>query len=120
MILLPPRTVVLESPYRGNEHHTIEQHRVYLDHCITDCRLRKEAAYASHFGLLGDDDDEIDREEGIRMGWAIGDLLDYVVVYSDLFVTPGMTRSIDHYKSIGKDIHWRKLDARLVKSILEM
>lgn len=119
-IILPFRRVVLESPWKATEAHSTEQHRIYLDHCLTDCRSRWEAPYSSHFGLQGDDDDELARMIGIRAGWQWGDMAEACVVYSDLSVTDGMKLSIDHYSSKGMAIEWRKLDTRLVRSILEM
>ena len=119
-IILPRRLVVLESPYKATESHSVEQHRVYLAHCLTDCRKRSEEPHASHYGLMGDDDDELQRQLGIRAGWQWGELAEYVVVYSDFGVSEGMKLSIDNYTKLGKRIEWRKLDAKLVKSILEM
>ena len=119
-IILPFRRVVLESPYRATETATVEQHRVYLDHCVTDAESRWEAVYASHWGLQGEDSDEMARQIGIRRGWEWGDLAAACVVYSDFGVTPGMSYSIDHYSSLGKPVEWRRLDPKLVKSILDM
>jgi len=119
-VILPFRRVVLESPWKATEAYSSEQHRVYLDHCLTDCRSRWEAPYASHFGLMGDDDDDLQRQLGIRAGWQWGELAEYVVVYSDFGVSEGMSLSIAHYEKMGKPVEWRKLDAKLVKSILEM
>ncbi len=119
-IILPFRRVVLESPYRATETTTVEQHRVYLSHCIRDSNSRWESPYASHWGLADDDDDEMARHLGIRAGWEWGDLAAACVVYSDFGVTPGMSLSIDHYSSLGKPVEWRKLDAKLIRSILEM
>lgn len=119
-VLLPFRRIVLESPWKATEAYSSEQHRVYLDHCLTDCRSRWEAPYCSHFGLMGDDDDELQRQIGIRAGWQWGELAEYVVAYTDFGVTEGMRLSIAHYEKLGKPIEWRKLPAPLVKSILEM
>jgi len=119
-LILPARKVVLESPFRSTETTTIEQNRCYLGHCLEDCRSRREIWYASHAGLTGEDDDELVRLIGIRDGWTIGETMEYCVVYSDLGVTPGMKMSIDHYSAKGMEIKWRRLDPKLVKSILEM
>ncbi len=120
MMFLPFRRVVVETPYRATSEHTSEQHRVYLSHCLADCRSRWEAPYASHWGLVDEDEDELARHVGIRAGWEWGDMAEACVVYSDFGVSPGMALSIDHYKEFCKSVEWRKLDARLVKSILEM
>ncbi len=119
-IILPFRRIVLESPWKATEAHSAEQHRVYLDHCLADCRGRWEAPYASHFGLMGDDDDELQRQLGIRAGWQWGELAEYVVAYGDLGISEGMAQSIAHYEKMGKPVEWRKLDAKLVRSILQM
>lgn len=119
-IILPFRRVVVETPYRATENHSVEQHRIYLDHCLKDCRSRWEAPYASHWGLIDDDEDELARHVGIRAGWAWGDDAEACVIYGDFGISQGMSYSIDHYSSLGKPIERRKLDERLVKSILEM
>lgn len=119
-IILPARLIVLESPYKATQAHTVEQHRCYLSHCISDCEARSEVPYASHYGLMGDDDDELRRQVCIRRGWQWGDKAEYVVVYGDFGVTEGMSLSIAHYEKMGKAVEWRKLDAKLVRSILEM
>jgi hypothetical protein len=119
-VVLPFRKVVVESPYRATEVHTTEQHRIYLGHCLADCRRRWEAPYASHWGLIDEDEDELARHIGIRAGWAWGDDAEACVAYGDLGLSPGMSYSIDHYRALGKPIEYRRLDVRLIRSILEM
>ena len=119
-VILPFRMVVLESPFKATEMYSAEQFRVYLDHCISDCESRWEVPYASHYGRMGDDDDELARQLGIKAGWQWGDKAEYVVAYTDFGVTDGMRQSIAHYDAQGKRVEWRKLDAKLVRSILEM
>lgn len=121
-IILPFRRVIVESPFKATETHSIEQHKCYLSHCLTDCLRRMESPYASHWGLpdLLDDDDPLERAMGIRAGWAWGDLAEAVIVYGDLGITEGMHESINRYNKMGKPIERRTLDIRLVRSILEM
>ncbi len=116
------RTVVVESPFKATAERSQEQHELYLEHAMADCVARGESPYASHHYLtkVFDDSDPVERAKGLKAGWAIGDKLDACVVYSDLSVSPGMSQSIDHYRGLGKSVEWRRLDALLVRSILEM
>jgi hypothetical protein len=64
-----------------------------------------------------DDDDAYERALGVRCGIAWGMHADMVAVFSDLGVSEGMKDAIEHYKTIGKRIEWRKLPDKVVASI---
>lgn len=118
-ILPPPKLVIVESPYRATPYYSQEQHRLYLHHCIADCIRRGEAPFASHLLLpeVLNDDDEYERQLGIRVGLCWGKYADCVVVYSDLGVSQGMKNAIEKYKQMNKPIEWRHLPDRIVRSI---
>lgn len=114
--------VVIESPYKATEYHSREQHKLYLDFCKQDCINRKEAFFASHgdYPNFLDDDDDAERKFGIECGHAWGDHADIIAVYSDFFVSPGMSDAIKYYEALGKKIEWRRLKPELVMSIRNM
>ena len=118
-ILPPPKLVIVESPYKATPYYTQEQHRLYLLHALADCYRRGEAPFASHHlapEVLNDDDD-FERQVGIRTGLAWGKYADLIVIYSDLGVGPGMKSAIEYYKSIKKPLEWRRLPDRIVRAV---
>ena len=119
MILQQPKLVVIESPYAATPYYTVEQHRLYLQHCIQDSVARGESPYASHHYLTDilDDNDPAERAFGIKCGLMWGMHADLIAVYSDFGVGPGMADAIEHYNKIGKRIEWRKLPHKVVASI---
>jgi hypothetical protein len=119
MIFQQPPLVVIESPYKATPYFTVEQHRLYLQHCIQDCVSRGESPYASHHYLTDilDDTDPMERAFGIKCGLAWGGYAELIAVYSDFGVSPGMADAIEHYSKLGKRIEWRKLPHKVVASI---
>lgn len=104
-----PRRVVIESPFKGDE----KRNKAYLRSAMKDCLMRNEAPFASHGlytqeGVL-DDQNEIEREKGIRAGFAWHETAEAVVVYEDLGVSPGMSRGIESAESLGIPVERRRL-----------
>ena len=99
------KCVILESPYR------VDRTRTYLQECIRDCLRRGEAPFASHqmYTDALDDDNVQDRTLGISAGFAWHDRADYVVVYEDLGVSPGMQEGIDHAQGRGLRVDRRRI-----------
>jgi len=120
-ILPKMRRVIIESPFKATAERSIEQHREYLKHCISDCVKRGENPYASHLVLTDilDDDNPLERGLGIKCGWEWAEFADAIAAYVDLGCSQGMIDSIKHYQSIGKIIERRTIDANLVRAILE-
>lgn len=114
------RRVVVESPYKVTQGYSIEQHMLYLQHCLQDCISRGESPYASHKFLTEFLDDDVPEERafGIEAGLAWGRDADAIVVYTDFDISHGMASSIEHYKSVGKAIEYRTLDRRIVDDIV--
>jgi hypothetical protein len=120
MSILPPsKLVILESPFRATPYYTQEQHRLYLYHAVADSIRRGESPFCSHLILpeVLNDDDEYERQLGIKVGTNWGKYADLVAVYSCLGVSPGMKAAIAHYKSLNKPIEWRRLPDRIVAAV---
>lgn len=119
MSIFHPKLTIIESPFRGTEYYTEEQHKLYLLHAIEDSVKRGEAPFASHHYLTEvlDDDDPVQREFGVKCGLAWGINADLVAVYGDLGCSEGMKTAIEHYSKLGKRIEWRKLPDRVVAAV---
>jgi hypothetical protein len=87
---------VIESPYAGD----VEMNLRYLRAAMRDCLMRGESPYASHGlytqpGVLNDDD-PVERMQGITAGFEWRYRSDATVVYTDLGITDGMAHGIRH------------------------
>ena len=103
------RLVIVESPYAGE----IAQNVWYLRDCLRDCILRGESPFASHGlytqpGVLRDEDAE-ERRLGIECGFAWRARAAATIVYTDLGISNGMQKGIDHATAIFHTIEYRKL-----------
>lgn len=112
-LLVPFKTVAVESPYAGDTEEVVEFHRNFLRKCLADCLRRGEAPFASH-GLYTQpgvlyDRDPAQRRRGIQAGFALGARLDYVVVYCDYGISPGMRRGIEAAQARGQRVVMRWL-----------
>lgn len=101
--------IVLESPYAGD----VARNRAYLNACIADACRRGESPYASHKMLTDslDDTGEHERRQGIEAGLVWGEMADYIVLYVDLGISPGMRLAENYYLSKGKEVKHRALPA---------
>jgi len=103
------KRVIIESPYAGD----VERNLQYLRACMRDCLLRGETPFASHGlytqpGVL-DDEIPVERELGIRAGFAWRTIAEMTVVYQDLGISRGMTYGIEHAHEIGHAVVYRSL-----------
>lgn len=110
------RRVVVESPYSAPTPEGIERHVEYARACLRDCIRRGEAPIASHLlltqpGVL-DDADPLERETGMRAGWAWIDQADAVVVYEDLGVSSGMRGGMATALTRGVRVELRRLGGK--------
>jgi hypothetical protein len=106
---MTPKLVLLESPYAGS----VEVNVAYARAAMRDCLLRGESPFASHLlytqpGVL-DDNTPDERTLGIEAGLAWGMLADRTVVYTDLGITPGMRRGIEHAVNHGRPVEMRSI-----------
>ncbi len=97
--------VIVESPFAGH----IERNLRYLRAALLDSLQRGEAPFASHAlypQVLNDEDPEA-RAVGIAAGFAWGTKADFVVMYTDLGVSPGMRQAWDVYTDLGIEVRVR-------------
>ena len=105
--------VILESPFKGNTPKVQDRNIFYAQLCMKDCLDRGEAPFASHLlytqpHILSDILKE-DRAKGISAGLSWGRYADYILVYTDLGISGGMTSSIGIYKTLLIPIKYRIL-----------
>jgi hypothetical protein len=107
------KRVVLESPFAPSDKRTLEQNIDYAKLCMHDCFERNEAPFASHLlytqPKILNDADPNQRKLGIVAGhqWILG--CDYVVVYVDYGISPGMEQGILAAQGAKKEIFYRSL-----------
>jgi hypothetical protein len=99
--------VVLESPYGG----AISRNVTYARRCVRDCLQRGETPVVSHLlftqpGILRDEEPE-ERVLGMAAGHAWINVCDFVVVYHDYGVSPGMLKGLDVARAEGKNVAYR-------------
>jgi len=104
------KLVVIESPYAGN----VNLHVAYARAAVVDWLIRGEAPFASHLfytqrGIL-DDSKQVERDLGMRAGFAWGEKADLVAVYTDFGISSGMKAGIERAKALGIPIEMRTLD----------
>lgn len=102
------RRVVIASPWRGDT----ELHLEYLKAALRDCYQRGESPIASHaIGPLAlDDEDPVQREQGIEGGLAWIEVADVLAVYCDLGSSLGQDAEIEHARLVGVAIEYREIE----------
>ena len=107
---MPPRRVILESPYQGD----VKTNTKYARLCLRDSLLRGEAPLASHLLYTQphvlDDLEPDERARGIKAGLAWGIEAEATVVYTDRGITDGMLQGIDAAREAGRPCEMRKMD----------
>lgn len=103
--------VILETPYRAKNKEELARHKRYARACMLDCLRKNESPIASHllYTQVLDDNDRVDRDLGIRAGFAWRMRAEMTVVYLDLGVTEGMQRGIDHAQKCNSTVEYRRL-----------
>lgn len=88
------KTVVIESPYKGN----VERNVKYAKEAVLDSLRRGEAPFASHllYTQVLDDQNPKEREAGISAGleYHKHGRADIVAFYADLGFSEGMKRAL--------------------------
>ena len=107
---LKRRLVVIESPFAGDVAKNLE----YARRCIKHSVERGEAPIASHLlftqdGIF-DDNNPVERSQGIAAGLAWHRVADLVAFYIDRGISPGMTKAAEHARELGVKIEFRSLD----------
>jgi len=110
--------VIVESPFAGGFANV-----KYARECVRNCIDRGESPFASHLlytqkGLLNDSIAE-ERKRGIdaAIGWL--QVADYVAVYMDLGITPGMVVGIVRAVKMQKPIRLRWIREDRKEQVLE-
>lgn len=111
---VPRPLVVVESPWRGDSPGQSRRNAKYARDAIRDCLTRREVPFASHVLYAGsgalDDNDPEERQLGMDAGWCMYAHADYVVVYDDFGVSPGMQEGIKRARTAGLHVEYRKLE----------
>lgn len=112
------KCVVIESPFGGTPEEQ-QENLTYLRACMADCLRRLEAPYASHGlytqpGVL-DDNDPVERSQGMLAGFAWGELAAYRVVYTDRGISEGMKLGIEEARRLNQPVYYRSLITKEVK-----
>lgn len=102
--------VIVESPFAGGFANV-----KYSRECLKDCLDRGESPYASHLlytqkGVL-DDAIPAQRTAGMEAASKWLEVADYVVVYCDLGLSPGMARGILRALAQSKIVKFRWIKA---------
>lgn len=110
--------MIVESPFAGGFANV-----KYARECVRDCLNRGESPFASHLlytqkGLL-DDSIPSERKKGIdaAIGWL--EVADYVAVYMDMDITPGMVVGIIRATKAGKPVKLRWIKETRPEQVIE-
>lgn len=105
--------VVVESPYGSPDAATVEANKEYLRRCIRSCISLGESPYASHRMLTDalDDNDSVEREQGIQAGFLWRHVAEKTVVYLDRGVSRGMVYGIQDALRRNRPIELRCFNA---------
>lgn len=101
------KRVIIESPYAGD----VKKNLKYLGRAVKDCLIRGESPYASHafFTQFLDDTIPEERELGIAAGLAWANVVDTVVVYTDLGISSGMEYGVEMHHNFGRKVEFRSI-----------
>lgn len=110
--------VIVESPYAGGFGNV-----KYSRECIRHCLNKGESPFASHLlytqkGIL-DDSIPAERRRGIdaAVGWL--EVADYIAVFMDMGITPGMVVGITRAAKMGKPIKLRWIREVRAEQVIE-
>jgi hypothetical protein len=101
-----PRVFVV-SPYSGDVEANVE----YAIACVRDCFVRGEVPFAGHllYPQCLDDEDPLEREQGMHAGIVWMGVVDRVVVYTDRGFSPGMLHDITEASKKHRIVEFRRL-----------
>jgi hypothetical protein len=105
------KPVVIESPYGDDDPIEVLMNQVYLRACLRDSLARGEAPFASHglYALRGvlDDNDPEQRGRGMRAGFAVAELFERRVFYTERGIQDGMIKGAREAHRLGQIIEPR-------------
>lgn len=107
--------VILESPFKGATEQEFERNVLYAQFCVLDSLQKSEAPYASHllYTQVLNEQDPQQRTFGIDAGLEFGKVCSKSVVYTDLGISEGMQKGIQHALMQGRPIEMRTLPPEL-------
>lgn len=110
-----PALVILESPFKGANAKEFERNVLYAQFCVLDSLQKGEAPYASHllYTQVLNEQDPAQRSFGIDAGLEFGTVCSKSVVYTDLGISSGMQKGIDHALRHGREVQMRTLPPEL-------
>ena len=117
------KLVIVESPYAGETPMAIGANLKYARRACLNCIDNGETPFASHlfYPQMLNDDDEIQRDLGIKFGYEIGGAFSIaadachntyqclVAFYVDLGWSQGMEQALAHYTELGLPCEIRRL-----------
>ena len=96
------KRIVVVSPYSGK---TV-LHKVYLQTCIDYVIEKGHAPFAGHYiypNFLNDEEEE-QRELGMKLGWAWGIVANECWVFADYGISAGMKKDVEYYTKLCPDM----------------
>jgi hypothetical protein len=103
---MPPRRVLLETPFTGPTPEIRARNKRYLEACLRHLLLRGDAPFASHklYTDALDDDVPEERDIGIKAGFVYREVTEVTVVGVDEGISGGMQWGIDQAKKMGHPV----------------
>jgi len=91
--------VIVESPYAGE----VVRNTIYARRCMRDCINRGEAPIAFHllYTQVLDDTKKEERNTGLYSSFRWHEDADFLMVYEDYGISPGMQTAIKFWKTLG-------------------
>lgn len=115
--------VIIESPLRGASSEERAANLAYLKMCLRDSYGRGERPFASHalYPTFLDDDNPVERKDGIHFGYSLWDHASIIAFYLDRGISPGMEQALlrvtyEAHPLIDKGL---KIDFRRIYSLIQ-
>jgi|SRR5581483_3426346 len=101
------KRVILESPYSGNVAENLDYARQCMKHSLS----QNEAPFPSHllYPQVLNDDNVLERDQGIKAGFAWHKSADYSVVYVDRGISTGMKLGIIEAQINKLPVYYRRI-----------
>ena len=98
--MIETRLTIIESPF------ATDRQLIYLKRCLRDSWNRGELPFASHafFTLFLDEDNSLERKQGIHAGYKFYAFAGRAAFYYDFGMSPGMDLATDFLKENYPDL----------------
>jgi len=103
--------VIIESPFHDDDGNKVSRNVAYARACLEHSLGLGEMPFAGHliYPMVLNDDDPDERRIGMRAGLTWMEIADYVAVYTDLGISPGMKFGIEEASIMGKRVEFREI-----------